>query len=79
MVRRAAPSCTTHHKTERGYRPGMNVLIATDGSDPAIDAARSALPLFAADAKVTLVTVVPPAIGPEVGARLVAVGTATKV
>jgi len=38
----------------------MNVLIATDGSDTAITAARSGLSLFPADAHVTLVTVVPP-------------------
>ncbi len=38
----------------------MNVLIATDGSDWAISAAKSGLALFPADAKVTLVTVVPP-------------------
>ena len=38
----------------------MNVLIATDGSPFAIEAAHSALPLFGPDAHVTLVTVVPP-------------------
>jgi nucleotide-binding universal stress UspA family protein len=38
----------------------MNVLIATDGSEAAVAAARSGLTLFPSDAHVTLVTVVPP-------------------
>jgi nucleotide-binding universal stress UspA family protein len=38
----------------------VNVLIATDGSEAAIDAARSSLALLGGDAKVTIVTVVPP-------------------
>jgi nucleotide-binding universal stress UspA family protein len=38
----------------------MNVLIATDGSEAAIEAARSGLPLFGSSANVTLLTVVPP-------------------
>jgi nucleotide-binding universal stress UspA family protein len=38
----------------------MNVLIATDGSESAVEAARSGLSLFPSDAHVTLVTVVPP-------------------
>ena len=36
------------------------MLIATDGSDAAIEAARSGLPLFGGEVHVTLVTVVPP-------------------
>jgi nucleotide-binding universal stress UspA family protein len=38
----------------------VNVLIATDGSDADIDAARSGLSLFGDGANVTLLTVVPP-------------------
>jgi nucleotide-binding universal stress UspA family protein len=38
----------------------VNVLIATDGSDVAIEAARSGLTLFGGDVNITLVTVVPP-------------------
>ena len=38
----------------------MNVLIATDGSDAAIEAARSGVSLLGGDARVTLMTVVPP-------------------
>jgi nucleotide-binding universal stress UspA family protein len=38
----------------------MNVLIATDGSEAAIEAARSGLPLFGSAVDVTLLTVVPP-------------------
>jgi len=38
----------------------VNVLIATDGSDAAIEAARSGVRLFGEDAKVTLLTVIPP-------------------
>jgi nucleotide-binding universal stress UspA family protein len=43
----------------------MNVLIATDGSEIAVEAARSGLSLFPSDAHVTLVTVVPPEEDPE--------------
>jgi nucleotide-binding universal stress UspA family protein len=38
----------------------MNVLIATDGSEAAIEAARSGLPLFGTSVDVTILTVVPP-------------------
>jgi nucleotide-binding universal stress UspA family protein len=38
----------------------VNVLIATDGSEAAVEAARSSLALLGGDAQVTIVTVVPP-------------------